>query len=280
MSSDDSACLQVERRGAFWFARLNRPDKRNALSEPMLAALLQLCERLESDADARALVLWGAGGHFCAGADFGRFLELLAAPAGAGAGAGADPIVAHNRYFGAVLERLASLPVATLGVVRGAAMGGGCGLAAVMDRVIATDDATFALPEVTLGVIPAQIAPFIARRAGTAQARWLMLSAARLDARSAANAGLVDAVVTTAALPEAVRSELQRLAAAEPAALRATKRLACRNLELPLPAALDAAARDFATQLRTGAAQEGIAASRERRAPAWGCAIDQLPEFD
>jgi isohexenylglutaconyl-CoA hydratase len=242
----------------------------------MLAALLQLCERLEADADARALVLWGAGGHFCAGADFGRFLELLAAPAGASA----DPVVAHNRHFGAVLERLASLPVATLGVVRGAAMGGGCGLAAVMDRVIATDDATFALPEVTLGVIPAQIAPFIARRAGTTQARWLMLSAARLDARSAANAGLVDAVVTTAALPGAVRSDLQRLAAAEPAALRATRRLACRNLELPLSEALDAAARDFAAQLRTGAAQEGIAASRERRAPAWGCAIDELPEFD
>jgi isohexenylglutaconyl-CoA hydratase len=275
MSGDDSACLQVEQRGAFWFARLNRPEKRNALSGPMLAALLQLCERLEADADARALVLWGAGGHFCAGADFGRFLELLAAPAGTGP----DPIVEHNRYFGTVLERLASLPVATLGVVRGAAMGGGCGLAAVMDRVIATDDATFALPEVTLGVIPAQIAPFIARRAGAAQARWLMLSAARLDARSAANAGLVDAVVATAALPEAVRSDLLRLAAAEPAALRATRQLAARNLELPLSAALDAAARDFATQLRTGAAQEGITASRERRAPAWNCAVADLPEF-
>ncbi len=277
MSADHGDCLQVERRGAFWFARLNRPDKRNALSEPMLQALLQLCDRLESDAGARALVLWGAGGHFCAGADFGRFLELLSAPAGAGAGA--DPIVEHNRYFGTVLERLASLPVATLGVVRGAAMGGGCGLAAVMDRVIATDDATFALPEVTLGVIPAQIAPFIARRAGTTQARWLMLSAARLDARAAAAAGLVDAVVSGAALQEAVQDELRRLAAAEPAALRATRQLVSRNLELPLPAALDAAALDFARQLRTGAAQEGIAASRERRAPAWSCAVTDLPEF-
>lgn len=275
MSAEQGDCLQVEQRGAFWFARLNRPDKRNALSEPMLQALLQLCDRLQSDAGARALVLWGAGGHFCAGADFGRFLELLAAPASTGP----DPIVQHNRYFGTVLERLASLPVPTLGVVRGAAMGGGCGLAAVMDRVIATDDATFALPEVTLGVIPAQIAPFIARRTGTTQARWLMLSAARLDARAAAAAGLVDAVVSGAALQEAVQDELRRLAAAEPAALRATRQLVSRNLELPLPAALDAAALDFARQLRTGAAQEGIAASRERRAPAWSCAVTDLPEF-
>jgi isohexenylglutaconyl-CoA hydratase len=275
MSADRGDCVQVERRGAFWFARLNRPDKRNALSQPMLEGLLQLCDQLESDAGARALVLWGAGGHFCAGADFGRFLELLAAPASTEP----DPIVEHNRHFGAVLERLASLPVATLGVVRGAAMGGGCGLAAVMDRVIATDDATFALPEVTLGVIPAQIAPFIARRAGTTRARWLMLSAARLDAQAATTAGLVDAVVTGAALQDAVLEELRRLAAAEPAALRATRQLAARNLELPLAAALDAAALDFARQLRTGAAQEGIAASRERRAPAWNCAVADLPEF-
>jgi isohexenylglutaconyl-CoA hydratase len=275
VSVDRDDCLQVERRGAFWFARLNRPDKRNALSEPMLAALLQLCGQLESDAGARALVLWGAGGHFCAGADFGRFLELLASPAGAAD----DPIVQHNRYFGTVLERLASLPVPTLGVVRGAAMGGGCGLAAVMDRVIATDDATFALPEITLGVIPAQIAPFIARRAGTTRARWLMLSAARLDARAAADAGLVDVVVSGSTLQDAVRNDLRQLAAAEPAALRATRLLASRNLKLPLAAALDAAALDFARQLRTGAAQEGIAASRERRAPAWSCAVSDLPEF-
>jgi isohexenylglutaconyl-CoA hydratase len=275
VSADRGDCVEVERRGAFWFARLNRPDKRNALSQPMLERLLQLCDQLESDAGARALVLWGAGGHFCAGADFGRFLELLAAPAGTGP----DPIVEHNRYFGTVLERLASLPVATLGVVRGAAMGGGCGLAAVMDRVIAADDATFALPEVTLGVIPAQIAPFIARRAGATRARWLMLSAARLDAQAAATAGLVDAVVTGAALQDAVLEELRRLAAAEPAALRATRQLAARNLELPLAAALDAAALDFARQLRSGAAQEGIAASRERRAPAWTCAVAGLPEF-
>ena len=275
MSADHGDCLQVEQRGAFWFARLNRPDKRNALSEPMLAALLQLCDRLQSDADARALVLWGAGGHFCAGADFGRFLELLAAPAAAGE----DPIVEHNRRFGMVLERLASLPVPTIGVVRGAAMGGGCGLAAVMDHVIATDDATFALPEVTLGVIPAQIAPFIARRAGTTRARWLMLSAARLDARAAASAGLVDVVVSASTLQDAVLDDLRQLAAAEPAALRATRQLVSRNLELPLAAALDAAALEFARQLRTGAAQEGIAASRERRAPAWSFTVSDLPEF-
>ncbi len=242
MSLAGDALVQVERRGAFWFARLNRPDKRNALSEPLMDELLALCDRVEADADARALVLWGAGGSFCAGADFGGFLELMAAPAPAGP----DPIIAHNRKFGTLLERLAALPVPTLGVIRGAAMGGGVGLASVLDRVIATDDAVYAMPEVTLGVAPAQIAPFVARRIGATRARWRMLAAARLDAIAAHADGFVDVVVPMSVLKDTVAAELGLLALTEPAALRATKRLALRNLETPLTAALDAAARDFA----------------------------------
>jgi isohexenylglutaconyl-CoA hydratase len=276
MSLAGDALVQVERRGAFWFARLNRPEKRNALSEPLMAALLALCDRVEADADARALVLWGAGGSFCAGADFGRFQELMAAPAAAGP----DPIIAHNRTFGTMLERLAALPVPTLGVIRGPAMGGGVGLASVLDRVIATDDAVFAMPEVTLGVAPAQIAPFVARRIGATRARWRMLAAARLDANAAHADGFVDVVVSMAALQSAVAAELALLALAEPAALRATKRLALRNLDTPLAAALDAAARDFSALLRSGSAREGIAASRERRPPAWHTEVPALPEFD
>ncbi|MGB7904204.1 MAG: enoyl-CoA hydratase-related protein [Steroidobacteraceae bacterium] len=276
MSLSGDTLVQVERRGAFWFARLNRPDKRNALSEPLMGELLALCDRVAADADARALVLWGAGGSFCAGADFGGFLQLMDAPAPAGP----DPITAHNRRFGTMLERLATLPVPTLGVVRGAVMGGGVGLASVLDRVIATDDAVFAMPEVTLGVAPAQIAPFVARRVGAARARWLMLAAARLDADAARADGFVDVVVSMADLKNTVAAELGLLALTEPTALRATKRLTLRNLEAPLEAALDAAARDFAALLRAGAAREGIAASRERRRPAWHTEVPALPEFD
>jgi isohexenylglutaconyl-CoA hydratase len=276
MSLAGEALVQVERRGAFWFARLNRPDKRNALSEPLMGELLALCDRIEADADARAVVIWGAGGSFCAGADFGRFQELMASPAPAGP----DPIIAHNRTFGTLLERLAALPVPTLGVVRGAAMGGGVGLASVLDRVIATDDAVYAMPEVTLGVAPAQIAPFVARRIGATRARWRMLAAARLDAEAARTEGFVDVVVPVADLKKTVAAELGLLALTEPTALRATKRLTLRNLEAPLTVALDAAARDFAELLRAGAAREGIAASRERRRPAWHTEVPALPEFD
>src|SRR5512135_3032539 len=136
--TDASMPLQLECRGHFWFARFNRADKRNALSEPLLQALVQACDTVEADAQARALVMWGAGGHFSAGADFDRFQQLMEQSPPAGE---ADPIATHNRAFGAALERLARLPVPTLAVVRGAALGGGCGLACVTDRVIAAEDA-------------------------------------------------------------------------------------------------------------------------------------------
>jgi isohexenylglutaconyl-CoA hydratase len=267
--------LQVEQRGEFWFARLNRPDKRNALSDAMVAELAALLERVSGDLAARALVISGAGGHFCAGADFAGFLALMqTAP-----GQAEDPIARYNRGFGAMLERVAALPVPTIAVVSGVAMGGGCGLAAACDRVIAADDATFAMPEVTLGVAPAQIAPFVVRRAGARRARWLMLTGARLKGAAAQAEGLADVVVPPGGLRAALAADLGLLAAAEPAALRATKRIVNRTLEAPLTDSLDGAALEFAGLLRHGAAREGIAATVAKRAPAWAVPLPELPDF-
>jgi isohexenylglutaconyl-CoA hydratase len=267
--------LQVEQRGHFWFARLNRPDKRNALSDALVEALVALLERVSADLEARALVISGAGGHFCAGADFAGFLALMqTAP-----GQPDDPIARYNRGFGAMLERVAALPVPTIAVVSGVAMGGGCGLAAACDRVIATEDATFAMPEVTLGVAPAQIAPFVARRAGARRSRWLMLSGARLKGPQALDQGLADVVVPANGLGAALEAELRLLAAAEPAALRATKRIVNRTLESSVADSLDAAALEFAGLLRHGAAREGIAATAGRRAPVWTAPLPELPDF-
>jgi isohexenylglutaconyl-CoA hydratase len=277
------ALVQAERRGAFWFVRLNRPDKRNALSQALLEALAGVCAEVETDSQARGVVLWGAGGHFCAGADFGDFEQLMQADKGtvpiSSTEMGTGPIADHNREFGRVLERLMALPVPTLGVVRGAAMGGGCGLAAALDRVIAARDAVFAMPEVTLGVVPAQIAPIVARRLGATRARWLMLSATRLDADGALAAGLADVAASVDDLAGAVAAELRALAVAEPRALRATKRLVTLATSVPLDEALDGAALEFAALLRAGAAREGIAAARERRHPAWCVDVPSLPEF-
>jgi isohexenylglutaconyl-CoA hydratase len=267
--------LQLRRDAGVWFARLNRPDKRNALNDELVTAIDAACTQVSADLEARALVIHGAGGHFCAGGDFSGFMTLMQTePGHAG-----DPIARYNREFGSLLERLVSLPVPTVAVVTGIAMGGGCGLAAACDRVIAADDATFATPEVTLGVAPAQIAPFLVRRAGARRARWLMLSGARLKAPEALAAGLADVVVPPAELREALSADLKRLLSAEPAALRATKRIVNRALEAPLGESLDSAAQEFAGLLRHGAAREGIAATLAKRAPAWAVAVPELPDL-
>ena len=267
--------LRAEPQGPVLHLTLNRPDKRNALSDAMVAELAALLERVSGDLAARALVLSGAGGHFCAGADFAGFLALMqTAP-----GQADDPIVRYNRGFGAMLERVAALSVPTIAVVGGVAMGGGCGLAAACDRVIAADDATFAMPEVTLGVAPAQIAPFVVRRAGARRARWLMLSGARLKAAGALAQGLADVVVPSSGLRAALEADLRLLATAEPAALRATKRIVNRTLGASLADSLDDAALEFAGLLRHGAAREGIAATVARRAPAWAAPLPELPDF-
>jgi isohexenylglutaconyl-CoA hydratase len=267
--------LLVERVAGIWFACLNRPDKRNALTDRIVAALAGLLSGVAADLEARALVLCGAGGNFCAGADLASFLEFLASAPGQSE----DPVARQNRQFGALLEQLTALPVPTIAVVTGAAIGGGCGLAAACDRVIAAADASFATPEVTLGVAPAQIAPFIVRRIGASSARWLMLSASRLSAAEALEAGLADVVAPAAGLRAALAADLHLLAAAEPAALRATKRIVGLATVGSLPAALDAAALEFAGLLRHGDVREGIAAARQKRAPAWHAPVPELPGF-
>jgi isohexenylglutaconyl-CoA hydratase len=254
-------------RGPFAFATLDRPQSRNALDDAMVRGLADACAAVAAHADARVLVIRGAGGHFCAGGDFARFKQLMATSLPA---EGLDPSAGVNRAFGALLETLASLEVPTVAVVEGAAMGGGVGLAAVCDVVLAAADARFATPEVTLGLPPAQIAPFVALRLGEAKAKRLLLTGETLDAAAAHALGLVDAVAADAiALEALLEARLAAFGCAEPKALRETKRLLAAQRESPRVAVLDAAALAFARCLRGGAPLEGMAAFAERRAAPW-----------
>jgi isohexenylglutaconyl-CoA hydratase len=211
-------------------------------------------------------VIRGAGGSFCAGGDFSRFRELMASTAPA---EGIDPIARFNRGFGAMLERLHASPVATVAVVEGAAMGGGAGLAAACDFVLASDDSQFGMPEVTLGLPPAQIAPFVAARLGPGAALRLMLTGKRIKAAQALACGLVDEVLAGATLDARLLALLGELGRAEPAALRATKAILQRRVTTTLGDTLDFASAAFATALRSGTAAEGLAALSAKRLAGW-----------
>lgn len=250
--------IRRERDGGVLTLTFDRPEARNALTPAMLEALVAGFDEAERDVTVCALVLRAAGPSFCAGGDFGGFQRLIAQAAPAD---GPDPIVASNRGYGMVLERLAGLSVPTIAVIAGAAVGGGVGFVAACDFALARADATFRLPEVTLGLPPAQVAPFVADRIGRSRARRLMLTAELLDAGAALRYGLVDHV---AADDAGLADELARISGAlehaEPAAVRATKAILARDGTDARGATLDFAAEHFARALRSPAVRERLAA--------------------
>ena len=267
--------IHTATRGTFLFATLDAPASRNALSEGMVAGLLEVLYRAEDQPATRAVVLRGAGGHFCSGGDFSRFRALMATAAPAGR---ADPIATYNRAFGTLLERLHDAPVATIAVVEGAAMGGGVGLAVCCDFVLAAGNAQFGMPEASLGLPPAQIAPFVAARIGEGAAMRLMLTGRRIKAPEAMACGLADEVHEGDALGQRLHALLCELGRVEPAALRSTKAILHARRTRSLPDTLDLAATRFAAALRSGTANEGLTALSAKRAASWVVAAPDAPD--
>ena len=270
MARHTSAGLRIERQPlaagfveTWW---LDQPASRNALTDAVVEALLAACGRAAADPALRGVVLRGAGGHFCAGGSLGGFARVIGQPLEGGA---PDPLVPMNRRFGALLEALSGLPQWLIAVVEGAAMGGGLGLVCCADHVLAAEDAQFAAPEVTLGVVPAQIAPFVLRRLGPARARRWLLTGERRDAAAALADGLADEVAPAGGLEAALARAIARHAAAAPQAVAATKRLLLADAGTPLPQLLDMAASTFAASLRGPEAAQGLAAFAERRPAPW-----------
>ncbi|MEZ5663791.1 MAG: enoyl-CoA hydratase/isomerase family protein [Burkholderiaceae bacterium] len=176
--------------------------------------------------------------------------------------------MAANRAFGDVLHALTELPQLVVCAVDGPAMGGGFGLVCCADHVIATRRSVFATPEVTLGLPPAQIAPFVWHRLGDAVARQCLLQGRHFHAEEAHSIGLVDDLVQDGELEDALSDSLSRLLRAAPGAVSVTKHLLGR-LRSRHPDLRDEAALAFATALRGAEAAEGLAAFRARRPAAW-----------
>lgn len=270
--------ISAEITGATLHICLNRPESRNAMSLQMVAELRQLLQLAEATAggpDAvRVVVLRGAGGHFSSGADLkdmamARMRAMQQPAAGDGADAQPDPIAEVNAAFGELCVAYARTPLAVVAVLEGTVMGGGFGLACVADVAIASETANFRLPETSLGVVPAQIAPFLVERLGYSQAKRLAVTGGRLDAATALRLGLVHAVVDTANLQVELDTVLADILACAPGALAATKALMAQaRLREPQDLVQHAAAV-FSRAAQGPEGLEGIAAFMQKRKPQW-----------
>jgi len=244
------ASLQEHRDGLILRLTLARPEKRNALDPELIDALTSA---FAGAGDARAVVLRGAGPSFCAGAD----LDWMRASIGLSP----EENVADARRLDALMTAVDGCPAPVVAGVQGQAIGGGCGLLACCDIVVAARDASFGLSEVKLGLVPAVISPYVLARVGPGAARHLFVTGERFDASTALRIGLVHRLVDD--LDTAVEAVVSEILAAGPQAVRLAKRLARGGLSADESVHLLA-------QLRAGdEAQEGLRAFLERDQPSW-----------
>lgn len=240
---------------------LARPAKRNAIDATMIAELRTALAGIEKDGSILVVVLTAEGDTFCAGADL-TLMQVLSQ------GDRAARLAQAGELAG-LLEDMDRSSKPTICRVSGAAYGGGVGLIATCDIVIASQAARFALTEVRLGLIPATIGPFVVRRVGEAAARRLMVSACTFDAAEAQRLGLVSVVVPPGELDKAVEREVADVLKGAPGAIAAAKAM-CRDLERRTASAdANATAERLANQLETDEAKAGLAAFFAGRPPPW-----------
>jgi methylglutaconyl-CoA hydratase len=227
---------------------LRRPEARNALSPELVRALLDALGGLEREPSMRAMILAGAGAAFCAGMDL-KF--LLADPAGA-------RLLLHD--LGRAMQLIRALPFPTIARVQGAAVGGGCGLMVVCDFAITHPEARIGYPEVSLGLCPAVVAPWLMRRVGPGRARAMLLCGGTVAGREAFELGLATHLADQNRL-EAESIELARnITAGGPTALATTKRW-LNELDGSLEAELSERGADLSADIVSGEeAQERLRA--------------------
>src|SRR5688572_18934760 len=233
--------LLIEQNGPVVNVTLNRPDVRNAFNEELIADLTAWAESVTATGTTRVAVLAGAGKVFCAGADLTWMSKMV--------GYSRDENVRDARAMARMFDALDRLPIPLIGRIHGAALGGGVGLAAVCDIVVAAEDAMFAFTEVKLGILPAVISPYAIAKIGQSAARELFLTGARFSAARAREIGLVHAIGDEAELDRIVAKYVNDLLTSAPGAVAAAKQLIA----------------EVATQTRTGAIEYTIDAIAERR---------------
>ena len=242
---------------------LNRPEVRNAMSIAMVGELRAALAAAESQGDVRVVVLRGHGGHFCAGGDIRDMAAARASPDGRAAMAEA------NARFGHLCAAFAATGLATIAVVEGTVMGGGFGLACVADVVLAAESARFRLPETSLGLVPAQIAPFLVERLGVAEARRLAVTGGELDAREAQALRLAHEVHPAGDLDAALQRVLGQLLRCAPQAVASSKALIAKASLHPAASLVAEAAEVFADAVLGPEGLEGTAAFVRKTRPAW-----------
>ena len=242
---------------------LNRPDRKNAFNDELIAALHEAFETLHGAEGVRVVFLRGAGGMFCAGAD----LDWMKAAV--------ERTEADNRddalQLARMLKSLWDIPALTVALVEGGGFGGGAGLVAACDLAVSMADARFTFSEVRLGLVAATISPYVVAAIGPRAARGLFATGKIFDAAHAEKIGLVTEVVADLTGLEAARDRIGReIMACAPDAVADSKRLvedvAFKTIDHGL---MEETAKRIARARVSEEGQEGVRAFLEKRKASW-----------
>lgn len=253
--------IEVRRDGMVEYVTLNRPAVRNAWNEPLIAEVTAWAEATAGAAEVRCVVFGGAGKVFSAGADVAWMAQAQSYTR--------DENIRDATAASRMFHAIDTLPCAVIGRVHGAALGGGCGLAAVCDVVVAEEGAVFGFTEVKLGILPAVISPFALAKIGRSAARDLFITGRRFDAAHALAIGLVHAVVPADRLDVTVQGYVDEVLSSGPQGVAAVKALIPRVWGQPAEDVRDLTATALADRRASAEAQEGFRAFFDKRAPSW-----------
>jgi methylglutaconyl-CoA hydratase len=250
-----------ENRGGAAVVTLNRADRRNALSRPLIAELTQTFTRLRDDAAVRCVILTGAGTAFCSGMDLAELQESLAMPNEQ------SPVWDDALRLAKLYDLIYTSPKPTIAAVNGAAVAGGAGLVSVCDLAVSAPEAKFGYPEVRRGLVAAMVMPHLLRHVGERTARNLLLTGEMIDAGEACRVGFINAVVPANDLLERALAWGRAIAEGGPNALKQTKDLLKRFSHQAL--SLEEAAKASAAPRLTEECKQGLETFFAKRPAPW-----------
>lgn len=240
---------------------LNRPDIHNAFDEVMISELIDVFDEIAGDKKIRIVIITGAGRSFCAGADLSWMKKMK--------DYSYEENIKDSNQLTEMVFKAYSMPKPTIARVNGAVIGGGMGLVAASDYVIASEKAIFKLSEVSIGLAPAVISPYLLMKMGRGVCSEIFLTAKKFDAIQAKEFGLVNDVVAHDELDEAVENMIDIFLKNSPQALKASKDLVQSVPLMDLESAKKYTADVIAKLRISEEGQEGIASFFEKRKPNW-----------
>lgn len=250
--------LLVRREGGAATITLNRPEKRNALSLELMQELVSALEQLGSEPEVRAIVVEGAGPAFSAGHDLGEMVGRDAA--------------FYERLFDVctvMMETIHRVAQPVIAKVHAMATAAGCQLVASCDLVVAAEEAKFATPGVRIGLFCSTPMVPLSRAVGRKRALQMLLTGDPIDARTAAEWGLVNLVVPAAELDAAVARLVEKIERSSPLTVGIGKEAFYRQVDLDEHGAYELTRRVMSSNVEAGDAQEGMSAFLEKRPPEW-----------